>query len=490
MIQVKHVASRLLMPAAMLVIVGGCTHAGSQGAAPTATPSTERLSVAAAPLPADASRVGVGSELAARLETPVADVLRFDQTPLDEVMESLRTQTGVNLFVNWRALEAAGVKRTTPITARLRNVPLAKALNVLLQDAGGSSVRLMYVADDNVITVSSRDDLETLNVVARAYDVRDLIISIPDYPAPRDTPSGVAEDAVAATPTKQQLIEQLVTLLQANIAPETWKVNGGTVGEIREINGTLVVTTAPAHQERVAALLEKLREQRAVQVTIEAHYLWRTPEQLPRDIRTALAADFGKDREAVTFLNDEQTQRLMKQPSARRNPRELARGDDDAEGLAHLTAPRLTLFNGQRAYVVVKSLHSFVGAYEPAADATTEPTPVMSQVAVGVTTDVQATLSSDRKYVTVALETVLSRLLDMKDVAYTLLPGHKDLLVQEPDVREHRVMTSLSIPNRATALVAGLAEADREGGGAGARLYILLKPTVLIHTPMPMAASR
>src|SRR5690606_15974238 len=77
--------------------------------------------------------------------------ISFDQIPLADAIDFLRDLTGANLYVNWGALQAAGVDTNTPVSTRLRDVRLSKALSVVLQDAGSRpvpSVKLDYTVED------------------------------------------------------------------------------------------------------------------------------------------------------------------------------------------------------------------------------------------------------------------------------------------------------------------------------------------------------
>src|SRR6185503_19075525 len=106
--------------------------------------------------------------------------LNFDAVAFADVVDFLRDVSGANIFVNWKALEAAGVDRTAPVTARLRNIKFSKALTIILDSVSGGTVPLGYTIDDGVITISTGEDLDR-NVITRVYDTRDLIIDIPDF---------------------------------------------------------------------------------------------------------------------------------------------------------------------------------------------------------------------------------------------------------------------------------------------------------------------
>ena len=67
----------------------------------------------------------------------------------------LRDITQTNIFVNWRALEAAGVDKNAPVTTRLRDVKFSKVLRTVLDEVGGGTVRLGYTIDEGVITIST-----------------------------------------------------------------------------------------------------------------------------------------------------------------------------------------------------------------------------------------------------------------------------------------------------------------------------------------------
>jgi general secretion pathway protein D len=68
-------------------------------------------------------------------------------------------------------------------------------------------------------------------------------------------------------------IRQIIELIQETVAPESWRDSGGSVGSIKEINGQLVVTQNTAAQRQIGDLLSKLREERAIQIAVEAIFL-------------------------------------------------------------------------------------------------------------------------------------------------------------------------------------------------------------------------
>src|SRR6202011_5337523 len=84
-----------------------------------------------------------------------------------------------NISVNWKALEASGVTRDTPVNLHLRSITLRKALSLLLSEAGGGD-GLSFDVDQGVIEITTRE-LADQKMVTRVYPVEDLIMIIPDF---------------------------------------------------------------------------------------------------------------------------------------------------------------------------------------------------------------------------------------------------------------------------------------------------------------------
>ncbi|MFT3788797.1 MAG: hypothetical protein QM770_21940 [Tepidisphaeraceae bacterium] len=187
-----------------------------------------------------------------------------------------------------------------------------------------------------------------------------------------------------------------------------------------------------------------------------------------------------------------------------------------------LTAPRVTVFNGQRAFVVVSTQQSYVSDLEPVVGSGAVGfDPTIDTVNSGVVLDVQATVSADRKYVTLTLRPQLSRLIALRQFATfaggtqgngngtgtgnggttnTLFAG----IIQQPEIEVTQVFTTVSVPDRGTLLLGGQTvsgEITRESGtpvlskipvikrlftsnGTAkdeAVLLILVKPTIIIQ---------
>jgi hypothetical protein len=177
--------------------------------------------------------------------------LEARQTRLDQVVASLAETTGANLFVHWAALEAAGVDAGTPITLDLRDVPGSVLLREVLVIAGGPNVRLSYTVYDNVVRISTADELSTWGVT-RIYDVRDLIeAEVADrVRRPRDPQE---------PPAEEKAVDALVEVIQTVVDETSWRDAGGTTGAIRHFGGRLIVTQTRENHDEILNLLAALR---------------------------------------------------------------------------------------------------------------------------------------------------------------------------------------------------------------------------------------
>jgi hypothetical protein len=173
--------------------------------------------------------------------------VKFDAIPFSDAIDFMRDVTGLNVFVDWRALEAAGVDRNAPITVRLKDVPGAQALRYILRDAGGGTVKLGYTIADGIVTISTEEALAAESNV-RVYNIAALLKSMPTT-----MPGNLDEQTV-----RNAKVEQVIETIREAVSPDSWREAGGTVGAIRELNGKLVVSQTEANHAAIAKLLEEL----------------------------------------------------------------------------------------------------------------------------------------------------------------------------------------------------------------------------------------
>jgi general secretion pathway protein D len=466
--------------------------------------------------------------------------LKLDNIPFTDVIDALRDLTNANIFVNWRALESEGVDRAAPVTARLRDVKFAKALDTILKDVGGGTVNLGYTIDDGVISISTQTDLAK-NTLTRVYDIRDLIVEIPDFfDAPQfqlqqanqtsGQGGGSSGQSLFGGQTQGQtqdegqraaLITEIQELIQETVDPESWREAGGTVGSIRVLNGNLIVSQTPENHRALQGLLEQLRESQSIQITIEARFL-TVQRNFLEDIGVDVDFIFNNDADAddkwgpIPVNNNSAVftaNPITGIPGSIGNvapttidPEDplsvgvgalglsgtyldnfavtfLVRATQAMQNSTVVTAPRVTLSNGQRGYVVVSTQTAYVSDLEPVVGTRSVGfDPTIGIIESGILLDVQGTVSADRKYVTLTLRPTLSRLANLQpftvqsaaqttggddDNTEPIDTGIATATLQQPIVERTLVRTTVTVPDGGTLLLGGqtlAGEIEREAG--------------------------
>jgi len=175
---------------------------------------------------------------------------------------------------------------------------------------------------------------------------------------------------------------------------------------------------------------------------------------------TKRALDFG-----VSFFDDLQVNLLVR--ATQNNRRSIS-----------LTAPRITFFNSQRAYVQVVKQIAYVASLSPVANSAGFNVGV-GIASNGVLLDVQGTISADRRYVTMEVHPTLRSLaLPMKEIPFTSTSDITDDsqnpslvtssgVIQLPEVEITDLRATVSIPDQGTLVMGGqklVTEVDIESG--------------------------
>ncbi|MFO0837940.1 MAG: hypothetical protein U1D55_05390 [Phycisphaerae bacterium] len=124
-------------------------------------------------------------------------------------------------------------------------------------------------------------------------------------------------------------------------------------------------------------------------------------------------------------------------------------------------APRLVLFNGQRAFVAVARTRAYVASLNPVvAEGAVGVQPIVNAIASGVTLDVEGTIGADRKYVTLTVRTSLAQepRFERFEVQRSggAASGSPSLFVLLPDQEIRQISTTVSVPDGGTVLLGGL----------------------------------
>lgn len=135
------------------------------------------------------------------------DEVNFESVPFAKFVDWLRKATNANINPNWRALEAAGIARDTPLSVQGHKLTARKILRMALEDVGGTNVRLAHWSRDNVITISTEDD-SARDVLTLIYDIRDLVTEPWLGVAPASADFSTNSQGAPKPSTLQQQVEE------------------------------------------------------------------------------------------------------------------------------------------------------------------------------------------------------------------------------------------------------------------------------------------
>lgn len=517
-----------------------------------------------------------------------AGEIHFDGIAFEQLIDHLRDLTGLNIVVNWSALETAAIEKDKEVSLKLMagTVKYETALKLILEEVGGGEVELAYEIGDGVVQISTKEDLARRTTV-QVYNVQDLIIRVPDFEGRQINLNNIGNsqrgglggaqggggggqggggifDGGGQQPQGQgdtngtDNLARLVNLIQTTIDPESWREAGGNTGAINDLNNQIIVTqTATAHNQ-LRDLLKQLRQARALQIAVEARYITVSRnylEQIGVDLDVVLNngnAGFDRAGFANTPLRDPATGALvlvprqfsrlgftpgapagigvpiptqafpqpfgqpglipargdvgphsgqwtpipivnntldLAVPNATNIPGSLG-GADTAPAFqmfgtfldnlqvdfllratqvdnraSDLDAPRLVLFNGQRATFSAFIEQDYVSALTPVlGDNVGLFQPIIATALTGRSLDVRATVTADRRYVTMTVQTFTQ--VSGDPVPFQFAGGSTTGgagFVQLIRRTTQTINTTVSVPDGGTLLIGGLKQsAERE----------------------------
>jgi general secretion pathway protein D len=326
--------------------------------------------------------------------------------------------------------------------------------------------------------------------------------------------------------------DSLIQLIQSTVQPTTWKANGGQ-GDVApfETNLTLVVSNTQEVHEQLADLLQQLRRLQDLQVTIEVRFITLSDQFFERigvdfdfsiddNVTNAqLNSDGGKSAVVglaassatstngpvlTPTLNIPFTQAGFTEgtvpafPGIGFNPAsagtfgfailsdieaffliQAAQGDSRSN---ILQAPKVTLFNGQSAFISDTSQRPFVTSIIPVVgDFAAAQQPVIVVLSEGTSLTVQAVVSNDRRFVRLTVVPFFSQIGDVEEFTFTgsktstskdtsASNGNDDskaaskdtttvtegTTVQLPTFAFTTVTTTVSVPDGGTVLLGGI----------------------------------
>ncbi len=500
--------------------------------------------------------------------------VRFTNRPLKDVLDTLGSITGVNIYADAEGMSSEGVSTDTPVTINLTEpIMLKSALHLILEP-----LRLSYVIQHEVLRVTSEQARDS-NVYAQVYNVADLVIPIPNFApghnvglpaALRDAhrslgyggmtqpsvmspltiasneleqPASLSSNVLAQTNAYGLLantgrptlapgspgaaggaaladFDTLMELITSTVEPDSWDTIGGP-GAIEPFptNLSLVISQTQDVHDQIADLLEQLRRLQDLQVTIEVRFITLQDNWFER---IGVDFDFDIDDNVTTLPRDDSGNSVTIGLDNAGNPTAdldlsfqqgsfglaapafggFQAGNAASFGFAILSdieaffllnaatgdtrsnvlqAPKVTLFNGQLASVSDTSQRPFVTSLIPVVgDFAAAHQPVIVVLSEGTNLNVQAVVSSDRRFVRLTLQPIFSQIGNVEtftfegttttDSGQTVVDGNGDATgdidnaftattgttVQLPTFSFTSVSTTVSVPDGGTILLGGI----------------------------------
>lgn len=318
--------------------------------------------------------------------------------------------------------------------------------------------------------------------------------------------------------------DSLIDLLTATVAPTTWDEVGGPGGVMGfETNLSLVISQTQEVHDEIVDLLEQLRRLQDLQVTIEVRFITLSDNFFERigvdfdfDINDNLTADDLPSNDggpSVTIGLDPTGQPTADldvsfQQNSFNNSIPAFGGFDAASSAAGvgfailgeieaffliqavqgdqrtnvMQAPKVTLFNGQQAFVSDTSQTPFVTSVIPVVgDFAAAHQPVIVVLTEGTSLSVQAVVSNDRRFVRLTIVPFFSKIGEVKEFTFngkktsrrsqtSVDPDAEDggeesddkediiegTTVQLPTFSFVTVTTTVSVPDGGTVLLGGV----------------------------------
>jgi general secretion pathway protein D len=339
------------------------------------------------------------------------------------------------------------------------------------------------------------------------------------------------------TESRSEIRDKIISMIEEGTPADSWKINGGQ-GSLYIFNDQLVVTQTPDNHAKIKRMLDMLREAKDIQVSIEARFITVNTGFLDDigidldfyfNLGSTLSMDpaltsvdpttgatvpgrgnnpwivgnpdvyklsrrltpmgFSQDSSSFTnqlgsgtgvpnsiaglvtssamtlggtFLDDIQVDFLIRATQAHQATRSL-------------TAPRVTLLNGRQAFVQVGTMQAYVANLEPVVSENAVTfNPTVQYVQTGSTLEVRATVSADRRYVTLTLSPQVMSLngfsryfTQVEETDPNGEPIAGEGFIQLPNVTVQTVRTQVAVPDGGTLLLGGqklAGEVEREMG--------------------------
>lgn len=464
------------------------------------------------------NEVGLGDidpeELAlrSRLSTTRMDA-DFDDITIQQVANNIFFTTQVPVSIDPEvALDLDDNGETVTITG-LRNLPVENILNILVEQVGEE---LAWTVRNGRVYITTLEKAGG-EVAIRIHNIQDITfpltdfkgVNIRDIPLPNEAGDDAETTIFNSELDRVRLVEpdEIETLIRENIARESWDLSDAYSLQFVDSNNLLVVHTPDVHQE-IADFLNNMRAYSTSMVTLESRFIAITDafiEEIGTDLRglgpsgnsgteftlgdidDPLASEgldnsgTGSEPPAAGVLFDNgdssyaaATNNFFGNPLGDllstvgggsfqytllkdTQVNFVIRAVQKSLNATEITAPVVSVFNTQRAFVTVVNQISFIQGFEvDVANAARIADPIIGVLQEGIVLDVRPTISYDRKYITLDVQTTVADVENFEVFETNLgsdIGGSVEFALPTLEVQDAR--TTVVVPDGGSVVLAG-----------------------------------
>jgi hypothetical protein len=211
----------------------------------------------------------------AAVQSRPIDRLQMEGKTFREAAAELEQIAGVTITLDGPRLMAAGVAPDDPVYLTLFDLPLHRMLELLLDQAGGTT-KLAWAWEGDGIVVSTAEELMAKAAVIRAYDLRNIDLtqappvssptvcfSMPSTSSGRGGGNGLFPRVLVLPDPGERFdprLHPICDIIRDTVEPAIWRYNGGRGGDLQLVDGRLMVTAPPAVQRQVQTIFGYLRD--------------------------------------------------------------------------------------------------------------------------------------------------------------------------------------------------------------------------------------
>ncbi|MED5330990.1 MAG: hypothetical protein VX916_06830 [Planctomycetota bacterium] len=451
--------------------------------------------------------------LRARLQTSRMDA-DFDDLTITQVANNIFFNTDVPVSVDPEVvMDLDDIGELVQLRG-LTNLTVESVLNILVGQVGDE---LAWTVRNGRVYITSAE--KALGVpMPKIHNIQDLTFPLTDFkgadlreiPLPGEAGDDNETTVFSSELERINLIEpdEIENLIRENIGRETWDLSDAYSIGFVDSNNLLVVHT-PEIQRQVVDFLNALRAFSTSMVTLEARFIAITDafiEEIGSDLRglgpsgnsgteTELddvdegagegqsnSGDGGDDAAGILYDDPDDFMVAAQSELFFGNPlgdllntvgggafqftilddtqiNIVMRAVEKSVNAFEMTAPIVSVYNTQRAFVTVVNQKTFIQGFDVnVANAASIADPVIGVIQEGIVLDVRPTISFDRKYITLDVQTTIADLVEpMKTFSTSLASttSASDVVFDLPELDVQDARTTVVVPDGGSVVIGG-----------------------------------